>query len=242
MDAGETLLASYEAGATGFGRRRGSFRVLRLENLGQVFGFFRTSFRICRHSATHDRHFQRCGRRLESVGALRRQPPAEIAEESNLVVALMIAPPATVYLLTNRLSVMLGLSTGIGGYWLARLLGANIAGAMATMTGIFFLLTSILAPERGLIARQVEATRRKRCFAIDMLLVPLSRRKNSLEHIRDAMRWQVEALRNTVRRAQQDGLIERQNAALFLTDEGRRKALLILARQRSSKHAGLQSL
>src|SRR5690606_8704523 len=44
---------------------------------------------------------------------------------SILVVALIVGPPATAYLLTDRLSVLLGLSAGIGavagiaGYWFA---------------------------------------------------------------------------------------------------------------------------
>ena len=65
---------------------------------------------------------------------------------SILVVALMIGPPAAAYLLTDRLPRMLGLSVAIGavsavgGYWLARVLDANIAGAMATVVGIAFML------------------------------------------------------------------------------------------------------
>src|SRR5690606_1229399 len=59
-----------------------------------------------------------------------------------LVVALMIAPPATAYLLTDRLSVMIGLSVGIGvlsavaGYWVSFALDVSIAGSMASMTGV----------------------------------------------------------------------------------------------------------
>ena len=64
---------------------------------------------------------------------------------SILVVALMIGPPAAAYLLTDRLPRMLGLSVAIGavsavgGYWLARVLDANIAGAMATVVGVAFM-------------------------------------------------------------------------------------------------------
>ena len=84
---------------------------------------------------------------------------------SILVVALMIAPPAAAYLLTDRLPRMLGISAAIGalsavsGYWLAYLLDASVAGSMATMTGVLFLLTLLLAPERGLLA---VARRRRR--------------------------------------------------------------------------------
>ena len=77
---------------------------------------------------------------------------------SILVVALMIAPPATAYLLTDGLARLLVLAAGfgaasaLGGYWLAYLLDASIAGAMATMAGAFFAAAWLFAPERGLIA------------------------------------------------------------------------------------------
>src|SRR5690606_32548205 len=73
---------------------------------------------------------------------------------SILVIALMIAPPAAAYLLTDQLSRMLVLSvviavaSAIGGYYAARLFNVNISGAMATITGVFFLTALIFAPER----------------------------------------------------------------------------------------------
>ena len=74
---------------------------------------------------------------------------------SILVVALMVAPPAAAYLLTRRLSSMLVWSALIGclvavwGYWMARLLDASIAGSMATMAGILFVIVLAFAPSRS---------------------------------------------------------------------------------------------
>ncbi len=68
---------------------------------------------------------------FESVGAI-------------LVVALLIAPPATAYLLTESLKKMLwltallGIFTAVGGYYLALVLDGSIAGAMATFAGVLF--------------------------------------------------------------------------------------------------------
>ncbi len=68
---------------------------------------------------------------FESVGAI-------------LVVALLIAPPATAYLLTESLKKMLwltallGILTAVGGYYLALVLDGSIAGAMATFAGVLF--------------------------------------------------------------------------------------------------------
>lgn len=63
-----------------------------------------------------------------------------------LVVAFFIIPPATAYLLTEDLKQMLGISVLLGiaaallGYPLAVWVDGSIAGAMATVAGIIFLL------------------------------------------------------------------------------------------------------
>ena len=70
---------------------------------------------------------------FESVGAI-------------LVVALLLAPAATAYLITQKLKIMLLLACGIGvlvsagGYGLAYLLNGSVAGAMAAVSGLFFAL------------------------------------------------------------------------------------------------------
>lgn len=89
---------------------------------------------------------------LTAVGAFN-------AVGSVLVVALMVAPPAAAYLLTDRLSRMLVLSAVFGA--LAAILGcvaafaldASIAGAMAVVTGLIFGMAWVFAPERGLVAQ-----------------------------------------------------------------------------------------
>lgn len=73
---------------------------------------------------------------FESVGAI-------------LVVAFLIAPAATAYLITHDLKHMILLTCFIGflaaffGYHLAAVLDASIAGAMATVCGLIFALVFI---------------------------------------------------------------------------------------------------
>ncbi|MEM7550417.1 MAG: metal ABC transporter permease [Bacteroidota bacterium] len=88
---------------------------------------------------------------FESVGAI-------------LVVALLIAPGTTAYLLTENFKVMLALSGLVGilisffGYHLAVLLDGSIAGAMATVAGILFLLAFLFAPKNGILWNQKRIT------------------------------------------------------------------------------------
>jgi manganese/zinc/iron transport system permease protein len=161
---------------------------------------------------------------------------------SILVVALMIAPPATAYLLTDRLSRMLVLSAVIGcvsalcGYWLAHFLDASIAGSMATMSGALFLLIFLAAPERGLVSQARRRGRQKWEFAVTMLTVHLSHHEGipgeahetEVEHLREYLKWSASFADRVVRRAVEGGAVQRENGFLILTDAGRdlaRKAM-----------------
>jgi manganese/zinc/iron transport system permease protein len=83
---------------------------------------------------------------FESVGAI-------------LVVAMLVVPSATAYLLTDRLHVMLFLSMAVGvlsavlGYLLASWLDSSIAGAMTAMSGLLFLIAFLLSPRHGVVAK-----------------------------------------------------------------------------------------
>jgi manganese/zinc/iron transport system permease protein len=77
-----------------------------------------------------------------------------------LVVAMLIVPASTAYLLTDKLIHMLFISAGIGvfssisGYYIATFFNVSIAGAMATSTGILFGIAFLFSPKHGLIAKR----------------------------------------------------------------------------------------
>lgn len=83
---------------------------------------------------------------FESVGAI-------------LVVAMLIVPAATAYLLTERLGFMLGLSviigiaSSFGGYLLAIVLDASIAGCMTIVAAGLFTLALLFSPRQGIVTR-----------------------------------------------------------------------------------------
>jgi manganese/zinc/iron transport system permease protein len=155
-----------------------------------------------------------------------------------LVVALIVGPPVTAYLLTDRLWMMLVLSAGIGvaiailGYWLARSLDASIAGSMATMTGIIFLIGYLLAPNRGLIAIALRGRRQRWEFAGTMLAIhllnheglPSAQQENRVDHLQDHLNWDSRFAERVVRWAERQGSVTRQNSHLFLTERGRQRA------------------
>src|SRR5690606_5363501 len=90
---------------------------------------------------------------------------------SILVVALMIAPAAAAWLLTDRLdhmlivSVAIGVAGAIGGYWVSHWMDASIAGCIASMLGLLFACTFLLAPHRGLASVAWRRRQQKISFA-----------------------------------------------------------------------------
>jgi len=89
---------------------------------------------------------------FESVGAI-------------LVVAFLIVPPVTAYILTNNLKLMLLITAAIGvlisivGYYLAAAIDGSIAGAMSTIAGGVFLLALLFSPLQGVLTRRWRKSR-----------------------------------------------------------------------------------
>lgn len=83
---------------------------------------------------------------FESVGAI-------------LVIAMLIVPGATAYLLTDRFPVMMGLTvahaaiSSLVGLHLGIWLDCSIAGAMVTAGFLLFVLAWVFSPSQGLLAR-----------------------------------------------------------------------------------------
>lgn len=155
---------------------------------------------------------------------------------SVLVVALMIAPPAAAYLLSDRLPVVLVLSavlaavSALAGFWVAWIADASIAGSMAVMAGAVFAMSYLLAPERGVVAQARRRARQRVEFAQLMLTVhllnhedtPDAAEENRESHLGRHLRWAPQFARRIVRRAEDREWLQRQaDGLLVLTPAGR---------------------
>ncbi len=157
---------------------------------------------------------------------------------SVLVVALMIAPPAAAYLLSDRLPVVIGLSallgaaSAIGGFWIAWLVDASFAGAMAGTAGLIFLLVFLLAPERGVVALARRRARQRVEFAVRMLTIHLHHHEGGPDaaeecretHLYEHLRWTPEHAPRVAAAAERDELVRRAGGLLELTPTGRAAA------------------
>lgn len=151
-----------------------------------------------------------------------------------LVVAFVIVPPSTAYLLTNRLPVMLLLSvligalSAIGGYFLAVYFDVSISGMMVTVNGFFFLLAFFLSPQDGLITALRRRARQKIMFALQALAIHLLQHapaktddpEYSVSNLRDHFQWDDLLIRRILDTAELEGIIRRKDNSLRLTEHG----------------------
>ncbi len=158
---------------------------------------------------------------------------------SILVVAFMIGPPVTAYLLTDDLKWMLilsgliGAASGILGYQAAMLLDVSIAGSMAVTIGVIFLLTFIFAPRRGLIHALRRRYNQKIEFAKLALLFHLyyhegsdvEAREAGIDTIRLHMNWDAAFAEKIIRILIREKSVAFSGGMVKLTEQGRRNSI-----------------
>ncbi|MCB0185161.1 MAG: metal ABC transporter permease, partial [Caldilineaceae bacterium] len=142
---------------------------------------------------------------------------------------------AAAYLLTDELrrmllySVVIGIVSAVGGYWMARWLDANIAGSMATVTWIVFVVIFLVAPNRGIVALAQRHRRQRWEFAKTMVAIHLLQHENGpdadhecrVDHLVEHLRWQPDHAEQVIRYAERKGAVRRHSGRLLLTDVGR---------------------
>ncbi|MDO5971889.1 metal ABC transporter permease [Flavivirga aquimarina] len=147
-----------------------------------------------------------------------------------LVVALMIAPAATAYLLTTNLKRMLvyaicfGVFSAMSGYWLAHWLDASIAGSITTMLGLLFLVIYLFAPNKGVIA--VLYREKQQRTEVSLLTFLLHLRNHSEEeerhvnHLNEHINWQKVRSKTVLELALKNNMIVIDNDVVSLTEKG----------------------
>jgi hypothetical protein len=175
---------------------------------------------------------------------------------SILVVAMLIAPPATAKLLSDRLGRMLALACLFAilasalGYWCAARWNVEPAGAMSVVAGGMYGLAVLFAPQHGILSaiiRNLQTT--LRILREDLLLMLY--RVNEIDatkHLRPSeavaavggglmARWALAMLRHR-------GRVETRDGYLQMTDDGRWRAARLVRGHRLweaylVKHLGL---
>ncbi len=147
-----------------------------------------------------------------------------------LVVALMITPAATAYLLTTDLrkmillSVLFGVGSALGGYWLAHLLDASISGSITTILGLMFLGVYLFAPSKGLIAVLLRQNRQRKEVSLLTFLLHLnnhdSEEERNVAHLQEHINWRKVRAKSVLDLAVQNNMITINNELVSLTSKG----------------------
>ncbi|WP_283636875.1 metal ABC transporter permease [Aquaticitalea lipolytica] len=147
-----------------------------------------------------------------------------------LVVALMIAPAASAYLLTTDLKKMLGLAivfgvlSAVSGYWFAHWLDASIAGSITTMLGLLFLLVYLFAPSKGLIAVMYREKQQRIEVSLLTFLLHLKNHTEETErhvnHLNEHINWQKVRSKTVLDLALKNNMIVIDNKIVSLTEKG----------------------
>lgn len=159
-----------------------------------------------------------------------------------LFVAFVIVPPATAFLLTRRLwlmvtlAVVLSVAACIAGYAVALRWNVSIAGMMASMTGVWFALALLFAPARGLIAQAMRWRSERLDHDCRVLVahlythqgMPEMAEESTLRAIVGHLHWPEPRARAAILRAHDRGLIERQGGLLSLRPKGTAEARAIV--------------
>ena len=147
-----------------------------------------------------------------------------------LVVALMIAPAATAYLLTNDLKKMLWISVGFGvfaaiaGYWLAHFIDASISGSITTVLGVLFLGVYLFAPRKGLISVLYRQKQQRTEVSLLTFLLHLNNHSEENErhinHLNEHINWQKVRAKTILELGLKNNLITITHDVVSLTEKG----------------------
>jgi len=152
-----------------------------------------------------------------------------------LVVALMIAPGATAYMLTNNLkrmvafAALIAIVSALAGYWTANFFNTSIAGSIASLCGIFFFLTFLFAPANGMISNLIRKRRQRIEFAQMTMLLHIynhsgenddidERRLDSLD---EHLRWSQQYIRRILGYSLKAGLVKLDDGVIYITEKGK---------------------
>ena len=151
-----------------------------------------------------------------------------------LIVALIITPPASAYLLTRQLHTMIGASILIGclcaifGTLLAIAIDGSIAGAMCTVAGIIFVLAFLFSPNHGVIQKLANQKQQQLQFSAILLTIQCLNHQQpnqnefefSLMNLTDHMKWSNAFAQKVISHAIAKNYITYQNPHYSLTPYG----------------------
>ncbi len=164
-----------------------------------------------------------------------------------LALAMLVTPPATAYLLTQRLPQLIGLAAGLGavsavvGLYLSFYLNLASGPAMVLVATAAFVLALLFAPGQGLLARLLERRRVALQVALDDVLKAVEElaegpgrggQPATVEQLAQQTGLPLARTRRMVHRLIRRGLAQSQAGQVHLSPEGVRQARRLIRSHR----------
>lgn len=157
-----------------------------------------------------------------------------------LVVAMLVVPAATAYLLTDNLKTMLILSVVQG--VLSSLLGylftafvmpdVSVAGCMTVASGLLFVLAFFFSPSHGLLARRIAQKRLASQIEREDALQILWRRHERGETLKQNALRSALVTASALKQLSREGLVQLAQSEYSLTEKGHEVAQELVHRHR----------
>jgi ABC-type Mn2+/Zn2+ transport system permease subunit/Mn-dependent DtxR family transcriptional regulator len=159
-----------------------------------------------------------------------------------LVIAMLIAPPATALLLTDRFHRLVPLAAGIGvfaavaGLYLSYFLDVASGATMVLVSTLFFTLVLFFSPRRGLLPQAVRrrraATDARLADYLKALFAQTAGQAVPAEALAGRLRDSTSGAVGALRQLERQGFAETTGDGARLTAEGRRRAAQIVRTHR----------
>jgi manganese/zinc/iron transport system permease protein len=153
---------------------------------------------------------------------------------SILVIALMIAPAASAYLLTDNLKFMfviaaiIGVISSISGFYFSYWLNSTPSGGIAFMTGVLFLISYLFSPKYGIISKILNRKKHRDEFFIKVLLIHIKNHQksttfvneNAIANIHQQIKWEKTFTDNVINLCLKRNYLLLENGMLILSNFG----------------------
>lgn len=160
---------------------------------------------------------------------------------SILVIALMIGPAISARLVVDELIEVIVAALNYAvvncliGYFLSLALDISVAGTIAAVTGASFLITLLIAPQKGIITKIMQRRENKLQFEKELLLLHLHTHETESDYAEEAGRqtilqhlhWSAEKLEKISAKLFVDGEIVDKEHVLHLTTKGKKHVAYI---------------
>lgn len=147
-----------------------------------------------------------------------------------LVIAFMITPSATAYLIYKdlkkiiQLAMVIGCSSAIVGYWIAHSIDTSIAGSITTVLTAIFLGVYLFSRENGLLWNYRKEQKQQIEVSLLTLLTYLQNsntNKHKIKELSKHFKWSTSKIKKILVLGQENKLIEIKDNELSLSEKGK---------------------